>query len=130
MLISRIAPLNVIGAEGSADLITNIRTIDTTILVDDQEVIIIGGLIRDKKTSNDSKVPLLGSIPGIGFLFRSSATTTQKQNLLVFLRPTILNSRAAITSVTQRKFNSVYEVEIEGRDPTAPISDMFNGNVP
>ena len=124
------ASLNVIGAEGSADLITNIRTIDTTILVDDQEVIIIGGLIRDKKTSNDSKVPLLGSIPGIGFLFRSSATTTQKQNLLVFLRPTILNSRAAITSVTQRKFNSVYEVEIEGRDPTAPISDLFNGNVP
>ena len=124
------ASLNVIGAEGSADLITNIRTIDTTILVDDQEVIIIGGLIRDKKTSNDSKVPLLGSIPGIGFLFRSSATTTQKQNLLVFLRPTILNSRAAITSVTQRKFNSVYEVEIEGRDPTAAISDLFNGNVP
>ena len=124
------ASLNVIGAEGSADLITNIRTIDTTILVDDQEVIIIGGLIRDKKTSNDSKVPLLGSIPGIGFLFRSSATTTQKQNLLVFLRPTILNSRAAITSVTQRKFNSVYEVEIEGRDPAAAISDLFNGNVP
>ena len=124
------ASLNVIGAEGSADLITNIRTIDTTILVDDQEVIIIGGLIRDKKTSNDSKVPLLGSIPGIGFLFRSSATTTQKQNLLVFLRPTILDSRAAITSVTQRKFNSVYEVEIEGRDPTAAISDLFNGNVP
>jgi general secretion pathway protein D len=124
------ASLNVIGAEGSADLITNIRTIDTTILVDDKEVIIIGGLIRDKETSNDSKVPLLGSIPGIGFLFRSSTTTTQKQNLLVFLRPTVLDSRAAITSVTQRKFNSVYAVEIEGRGPAKAISDLFNGNVP
>ena len=124
------ASLSVIGAEGSADLITNIRTIDTTILVDDQEVIIIGGLIRDKETSNDSKVPILGSIPGIGFLFRSSSTTTQKQNLLVFLRPTVLGSRAAITSATQRKFNSVYEVEIEGRDPSNVISDLFNGNVP
>lgn len=124
------ASLSVIGAEGSADLITNIRTIDTTILVDDQEVIIIGGLIRDKETSNDSKVPLLGSIPGIGFLFRSSSTTTQKQNLLVFLRPTVLDSRAAITSATQRKFNSVYEVEIEGRDPATVISDLFNGNIP
>ena len=124
------ASLSVIGAEGSADLITNIRTIDTTILVDDQEVIIIGGLIRDKETSNDSKVPLLGSIPGIGFLFRSSSTTTQKQNLLVFLRPTVLDSRAAITSATQRKFNSVYEVEIEGRDPSNVISDLFNGNAP
>ncbi len=124
------ASLSVIGAEGSADLITNIRTIDTTILVDDQEVIIIGGLIRDKETSNDSKVPLLGSIPGIGFLFRSSSTTTQKQNLLVFLRPTVLDSRAAITSATQRKFNSVYEIQIEGRDPANAISDLFNGNIP
>ncbi|MFP6794613.1 MAG: type II secretion system secretin GspD [Pseudomonadales bacterium] len=124
------ASLSVIGAEGSADLITNIRTIDTTILVDDQEVIIIGGLIRDKETSNESKVPLLGSIPGIGFLFRSTSTTTQKQNLLVFLRPTVLDSRAAITSATQRKFNSVYEVEIEGRDPANVISDLFNGNIP
>jgi len=124
------ASLSVIGASGSADLITNIRTIDTTILVDDQEVIIIGGLIRDKETSNDSKVPLLGSIPGIGFLFRSSSTTTQKQNLLVFLRPTVLDSRAAITSATQRKFNSVYEIQIEGRDPANAISDLFNGNIP
>ena len=124
------ASLSVIGADGSADLITNIRTIDTTILVDDKEVIIIGGLIRDKETFNDSKVPLLGSIPGIGFLFRSSSTTTQKQNLLVFLRPTVLDSRAAITTATERKFNSVYEVEIEGRDPATVISDLFNGNIP
>ena len=130
--VSEVDPgsLSVIGAEGSADLITNIRTIDTTILVDDQEVIIIGGLIRDKETSNNSKVPILGSVPGLGFLFRSTSTTTQKQNLLVFLRPTVLDSRAAITSATQRKFNSVYEVEIEGRDPANVMSDLFNGNIP
>ena len=124
------ASLSVIGADGSADLITNIRTIDTTILVDDQEVIIIGGLIRDKETSNNSKVPILGSVPGLGFLFRSTSTTTQKQNLLVFPSPTVLDSRAAITSATQRKFNSVYEVEIEGRDSATVISDLFNGNIP
>jgi len=124
------ASLAVIGAEGSADLITNIRTIDTTILVDDKEVIIIGGLIRDKENTTNTKVPLLGNLPGLGFLFRSTSVTTQKQNLLVFLRPTILDSRAAITEITQRKFNSVYEVEIEGRDPASVLSDLFNGNVP
>ena len=124
------ASLDAIGAEGSADLITNIRTIDTTVLVDNKEVIIIGGLIRDKETSSDSKVPLLGSIPGLGFLFRSSTTTTQKQNLLVFLRPTVLDTRAAITTTTQRKFNNVYEVEIEGRDPADALSDLFNGHAP
>ena len=124
------ASLNVIGSDGSADLITNKRTIDTTILVDDQEVIILGGLIRDKKTASTSKVPLFGSIPGLGFLFRSTSSTIEKQNLLVFLRPTVLDSRAAITTVTQRKFNNVYEVEIEGRDPADAISDLFNGNTP
>ena len=57
------ASFNSIGSEGASDLITNTRTIDTTILVDDREVIIIGGLIRDKETESASKVPLLGSIP-------------------------------------------------------------------
>ena len=124
------ASLTVIGAQGSADLITNVRTIDTTILADNQEVIIIGGLIRDKKTASTSKVPLLGNMPGLGFLFRSSSTTTQKQNLLVFLRPTVLDSRVAITTETKRKFSSIYEIEIEGKDPTNAISELFNGNAP
>jgi general secretion pathway protein D len=130
--VSEVDPrsLLVIGSEGSADLITNKRTIETTILVDDKEVIIIGGLIRDKETSNDSKVPFLGSLPGLGFLFRSTSTTIEKQNLLVFLRPTVLQSRTAIATVTKQKFNTVYEVEIEGRDPTDALSDLFNGKPP
>jgi general secretion pathway protein D len=119
-----------IGSSGSADLITNKRTIDTTVLVDDQEVIIIGGLIRDKKTVGNSKVPLLGSIPGLGFLFRSKNTATEKQNLLVFLRPTVLGTRSAIKTTTHRKFGGVYEVQIEGRDPADAISDLFNGISP
>ena len=85
------ASLGAIGSQGSADIITNTRTIDTTILVDDKEVIIIGGLIRDKETSTNSRVPLLGDIPGLGTLFRSKTTTTEKQNLMVFLRPLFLN---------------------------------------
>ncbi len=124
------ASLDAIGSEGASDLITNKRTIDTTILVDDQEVIIIGGLIRDKETLNDSRVPVLGSIPGLGFLFRSQSTIVEKRNLLVFLRPTVLESRAAISQATQRKFDSVYEVEIEGSDSAESISDLFNGNSP
>ena len=124
------ASLGAIGSDGSADIITNTRTIDTTILVDNKEVIIIGGLIRDKETSTNSRVPLLGSIPGVGALFRSKATTTEKQNLMVFLRPTVLESRAAITETTQRKFENLYEVEIEGRDASETIPEMFNGNPP
>jgi general secretion pathway protein D len=73
---------------------------------------------------------VLGNIPGFGFLFRSTSTTTEKQNLLVFLRPTVLGTRAAITSTTQKKFNDVFEIEIEGRDPADAISDLFDGNAP
>ncbi|SVD72848.1 uncharacterized protein METZ01_LOCUS425702, partial [marine metagenome] len=124
------ASLGAIGSDGSADLITNKRTIDTTILVDDREVIIIGGLIRDKETATTSKVPVLGDIPGLGVLFRSKTTTVEKQNLLVFLRPTVLESREAITESTRRKFDSLYEVEIEGRDSSKTIPDLFNGNPP
>ncbi len=122
--------LNAIGTDGTSDLITNKRTIDTTVLVDDQEVIILGGLIRDKETEGESKVPVLGSIPGVGFFFRNSSTTVEKQNLLVFLKPTVLDDRQAISEVTTRKFDSVYEVEIEGRDSAEAISDLFNGNSP
>lgn len=130
--VSEVDPssLNSIGSEGASDLITNKRTIDTTILVDDQEVIIIGGLMRDKESLSNSRVPLLGSIPGLGVLFRSNTKTVEKQNLLVFLRPTVLTSRNSITTVTERKFDSVYEVEIEGRDPKDVISELFNGNAP
>ena len=124
------ASLNVIGSDGSADLITNKRTIDTTVLVDNKAVIILGGLIRDKKTSSETKVPFLGSIPGLGFLFRSKTIDIEKQNLLVFLRPTVLESRAATAKETTRKFNTVYEVHIEGRDPAETIKDLFNGNLP
>ena len=122
--------LGTIGSTGNADLITNKRTIDTTVLVDNQEVIILGGLIRDRETIDDSRVPVLGSIPGLGFLFRSNSTTIEKQNLLIFLRPTILDNRDAIANATTKKFDGIYEVEIEGRDPARVISDLFDGKSP
>ena len=119
-----------IGSAGSADLITNKRTIDTTILVDDQEVIIIGGLIRDKETKTGSKVPILGDIPGLGFFFRSRTKRVEKQNLLVFLRPTVLDSKESIGEVTEREFGNTYELEIKGTDIKTAIHDLFDGKVP
>ena len=124
------ASLNVIGSAGSADLITNKREINTTILVDNQEVIILGGLIRDKETISDSRVPILGSIPGLGLLFKSSAKSIEKQNLLVFLRPTVLDSRPSISEVTNRKVGAVFEIEIEGTNSSEIIYDLFNGKAP
>ena len=99
-------------------------------MVDNQEVIILGGLIRDKETISNSRVPILGSIPGLGLLFKSSAKSIEKQNLLVFLRPTVLENRPSISKVTNRKIGAVYEIEIEGTNSSDIIYDLFNGKAP
>ncbi|MDC3342805.1 type II secretion system secretin GspD [Pseudomonadales bacterium] len=126
-----VSSLTVIGSEAAADLITNIRTIDTTILVEDEEVIILGGLIRDKETQAESRVPVLGSIPGLGALFRSRTKSIEKQNLLVFLRPTVLKTGSEVSSVSERKFNRIFEVEIEGngRNTAERLSDLLDGRL-
>ena len=123
--------LTVIGSEAAADLITNKRTIDTTILVENGEVIILGGLIRDKETQAESRVPLLGSIPGLGALFRSRTKNIEKQNLLVFLRPTVLTSGTDVAAASERKFNRIFEVEIEGngRNTAERLSDLLDGRL-
>ena len=116
-----------IGAEGSADLITNKRTIDTTVLVDNREVIVLGGLIRDKAQTRNSRVPLLGSIPVLGHLFKQSSTTQEKLNLLVFMRPTVLKTREELKVATEKKYGDIWEVEITGKDKSEAISELFDG---
>jgi general secretion pathway protein D len=116
-----------VGTDSSSDLITNKRTIDTTILVDDGEIIILGGLIRDKITYSESKVPILGSIPLLGRLFKSNSNKHEKQNLLVFLRPTILTTKENIAEVSRRKYNAVWESEIKGIDPVQLMSESLDG---
>jgi len=69
---------------------TNKRSIESTVVVDDGAILVLGGLIEDKFTDNKSKVPLLGDIPGIGGLFRSESRTKTRTNLMVFLRPVVM----------------------------------------
>ena len=80
----------------SNDLITNKREIETTVLADNGESLVLGGLISEEIQESVNKVPILGDIPLIGRLFQSSATSIQRRNLMIFLRPTIL--RDSITT--------------------------------
>jgi len=121
------ASLNKIGVDGSADIITNKRTIDTTVLAEDKETIILGGLIRNQTQTGNSRVPLLGDIPILGHLFKRSNKTKDKLNLLVFLRPTVLSTEKEVKVQTEKKYREVYEVEIKGRSPSNSISDLFKG---
>jgi general secretion pathway protein D len=69
---------------------TNKRSIESTVVVDDGAILVLGGLIEDRFTDNKSKIPLLGDIPGIGALFRSESRTKTRTNLMVFLRPVVM----------------------------------------
>ncbi|MEE1951556.1 type II secretion system secretin GspD [Pseudomonas alcaligenes] len=104
--ISSIAPSAGVNAQ-AVDLVTNKRSIKSVILADDGQVIVLGGLIQDDVTSTDSKVPLLGDIPLIGRLFRSTKDTHIKRNLMVFLRPTVVRDRAGMATLSGKKFNDI-----------------------
>ena len=125
--VSEVVENQNIGSAGSADLITSTSTIDTTVLADNNEIIILGGLIRNNTTGTENKVPFLGDIPVLGRLFKSTTTGTEKKNLMIFLRPTVVNSVEKVKEVTARKYSGVWEVEIEGTEPRGSLSDLFDG---
>jgi general secretion pathway protein D len=89
------------------DIITNKRAIETTALVDNNQIIVLGGLVEEDTQDSVSKVPLLGSVPILGKLFQSSSSTTVKKNLMVFLRPTIITDSESAISTSSNKYNYI-----------------------
>jgi general secretion pathway protein D len=89
------------------DIITNKRAIETTALVDNNQIIVLGGLVDEDTQDSISKVPLLGSVPILGKLFQSSSSTTIKKNLMVFLRPTIITDSETALSTSSEKYNYI-----------------------
>ena len=121
----------------ASDIVTTKRQIKTNVLADNGETIVLGGLIRDDVT--ESKVPILGDIPFIGALFRSTSKQVTKQNLLVFLRPTILRDKESTRAVTNEKFDELWQLnlnvkEAKGEEPEdlqklvkPPIDSLYSG---
>jgi general secretion pathway protein D len=85
------------------------RQIETSVLVDDGKVLVLGGLIKDDVNEVVDKVPLLSDIPLLGHLFQSTNTTVNKTNLMVFLRPQIIREGGQSTGVTYDKYNDMRE---------------------
>ncbi|MEK6749487.1 MAG: type II secretion system secretin GspD [Pseudomonadota bacterium] len=93
------------GDAGTANLVTSQRTIKTAVIVDDSDVVVLGGLITDENNETYAKVPILGDIPLIGYLFRYKRDAKDKSNLMVFLRPAILRDEMGSDRVTREKYN-------------------------
>ncbi|MCP5145025.1 MAG: type II secretion system secretin GspD [Gammaproteobacteria bacterium] len=113
--------------ENSTDLITSKREIETTVLADDGEIIVLGGLIEDSTQQTADKVPVLGDIPGLGKLFRTDGKSRSRTNLMVFLRPTIVRDVNDLRRVTQHKYDYI-TAEQRNRGEGDRL-DGFIGNV-
>jgi general secretion pathway protein D len=98
-------------AAGAVDLITNQRIIETKVIVDDGEILVLGGLLEDVLRESDQRVPVLGRIPILGNLFRSRKTDKVKTNLLVFIRPTILRDASQTALETNSKYNYIRNIQ-------------------
>ena len=92
---------------GTTDLITNKRTIETTVLVDNNQIIVLGGLVDEDIQEDIQRVPVLGSIPVLGKLFQSSSESKVKKNLMVFLRPKILVDSESVSQISTEKYNFI-----------------------
>lgn len=99
--------------EGAADLVTNTRTITTSVFVNNGEVLVLGGLIDDQLFETERRVPGLSRIPGLGWLFRARKTDRKKTNLMVFIRPTILRDAADARFLTNSKYRYIQDLQSE-----------------
>jgi len=123
-----------IGAKpaGAVDLVTNKRTITTTVLIEDGGVVALGGLIEDDSTKSEDRVPGLGSIPIIGYLFKNRAATSTKNNLIMFIRPKILRDPAQAAYETDLKYNYLLDQQksLKTHDAIPLLPGVQRGRMP
>ena len=101
-LASQVAP-----GTSNAGPSTNKRSIESNVVVDDGQILVLGGLIEDRYTDNKSQVPLLGSIPYLGALFRSESRTKTRTNLMVFLRPVVMRDAATANKLSLERYELI-----------------------
>jgi general secretion pathway protein D len=114
----------------ASDLVTNKRSLETTVVVDDGNTIVLGGLIEDSLTDNTQAVPLLGRIPLLGWLFKSNDKKKTKTNLMVFLRPIIVRGAEDSYGFTSSRYQHIRAVEKTVSKTPSPLLEGFKPIVP
>jgi general secretion pathway protein D len=104
-----------------AGIVTDKRAIQSTVLVDDGQIIAIGGLMQDDVRTSVEKVPLLGDIPGLGLLFRYETRTQSKTNLVVFLRPVVLRDAVTFSKMSADRYRDMLEEQKASKPPANPV---------
>ena len=112
----------------ASDVITNERKIETKVLANDSDIVVLGGLVKDDVQDSTQGVPLLSDIPLLGRLFRNDVVTVTKSNLLVFIRPTIIRDDEDLSGATAEKYRFIREQQVERRERGLMFLD--DGNLP
>ncbi|WED26803.1 type II secretion system secretin GspD [Vibrio sp. DW001] len=129
---------NVLGASGAVDVRFAKRQLNTQVMIQDGQMLVLGGLIDERVMESESKVPFLGDIPIIGHLFKSTSSSVEKKNLMVFIKPTIIRDGVTADGITQRKYNYIRAEQLfkaeEGlkllSDDLIPVLAEFKGDSP
>ncbi|MEO7744419.1 MAG: type II secretion system secretin GspD [Usitatibacter sp.] len=103
----------------SADIITNKRAVESTVLVDSGQIVVLGGLIQDDQQASIDKVPFLGDIPYLGTLFKYESRNRRRTNLMVFLRPVVLKDERAAASITADRYEYIRNLQGEIKLPAS-----------
>ena len=122
----------------AVDIVTNKRSIKTVVMVDDHQLVVLGGLLDDTLTENVQKVPLLGDLPLLGNLFKSRRSTKVKRNLMVFIQPSIIRDAAYFNATSSGKYNYMRGLQTKQReagvnllpDSDAPILPEYPESAP
>lgn len=119
---------------GAVDLVTNKRTVSTTVMIDDGGIVVLGGLTQDTTTKGENRVPFLGNIPIIGYLFKTRNEESTKDNLMIFIRPKILRDAAQAAFETDLKYNYMIqqskEIEKTGREAVPMLPGVTRETLP
>ena len=116
------------GTSGASDLITNKRSIRTSVMIEDRQVVVLGGLIEDQQRESVQKVPGLGDLPLLGQLFSYTSTTNEKKNLMVFLHPVILRDAAMQGRLSGGKYLFMRDKQLQSR--AAPKTLLRDSDTP
>ena len=113
-----------IGGATAVDITINKREIKTTVMADDGATVVLGGLIDEDVQESESKVPLLGDIPILGHLFKSTSVTKQKRNLMVFIKATIVREGSAISGISKTKYNYIRAEQLKRQEEGIRLMPM------
>jgi general secretion pathway protein D len=112
---------------GAVDLVTNKRTVSTSVLIEDGGVVVLGGLTNNSNTKQEARVPLLGAIPIIGLAFKTRSNQVEKDNLMIFIRPKILRDQSQAAYETELKYNFMQDQQ---RNEHRDIPPLLPGEHP